>query len=72
MASVSVRIDSGLDQWVKALAAATGRTKTHILNEAIARSREDLEDIYHAIEALENPGSTCTLEEMRKKLGLDN
>ena len=71
-----VRLPDEIYDRLKALAAKTGRSATYYIREAIEEHLEDLEDIYLAEKALEDIRAgrvkTISLDEMSKRLGLDD
>jgi len=68
---IAIRLPEEIDQRLTALAKRTGRTKTFYARQAILKHIEDMEDIYIALERLENPGRRLTMEEAERELGLD-
>lgn len=71
---LAIRLPAEIEQRLKALAKATGRTKTFYAREAILEHMDDLEDIFLAesrLEALHAGRSrTFTLDEVERDLGL--
>jgi len=71
---LAIRLPPEIEKRLEALAAATGRTKTFYVREAILEHIGDLEDIYLAEQRLTDirAGRTATiaLEDMMKKHGL--
>ncbi len=70
--AISVRLGDEIERRLEALAKLTGRTKTYYIKQAVIEKLEDMEDIYMAERALENPGKRATLEELERELGLDD
>jgi RHH-type rel operon transcriptional repressor/antitoxin RelB len=74
--TISLRLEPQIERRIAKLAKATGKTKSHILRELVARGIEDVEDIYMADRAMERlrqgKERTYTSEEVSKKLGLDD
>lgn len=72
----AVRLPDETYERLQALAARTGRTATFYIRQAIEEHLEDLEDIYLAEQVLEKLARgetrTYTLEEVERKLGLDD
>lgn len=72
----AVRLPDETYERLHALAEQTGRTVTYYIREAIEEHLEDLEDIYLAEKALEDlragRDKTISLDEMSKRLGLDD
>ena len=54
------------------LALKTGRTKTYYARQAILEKIEDMEDLYLAMNVIENPGRVWTMEEIETGLDLEN
>ena len=70
---LAVRLDAEAELRLDRLAAATGRTKTFYVREAIAAHLDDLEDFYLAEERLRQfrPSDAIPLSELKAELGLD-
>ncbi|MEW6353025.1 MAG: DUF6290 family protein [Pseudomonadota bacterium] len=72
----AVRLSDETYERLHSLAEQTGRTVTYYIREAIEEHLEDLEDIYLAEKALEDLRAgrekTISLDEMSKRLGLDD
>ena len=70
---LAVRLDAETELRLDRLAAATGRTKTFYVREAIAAHLDDLEDFYLAEERLRHfrPSDAIPLSELKAELGLD-
>lgn len=66
-----VRLEPELEQRLEAVAAKTGRTKSHYFREAIRELIEDWEDEAEALAALKHPGRRRTMEEVARELGLE-
>jgi RHH-type transcriptional regulator, rel operon repressor / antitoxin RelB len=69
---LAIRIPSDIENRLALLAEKTGRTKTFYARKAITEFVEDMEDIYLALERLENPGKTWTMEEIEAEIGLED
>jgi len=54
MSSLNIRIPDQLAERLGALSSKTGRTKSYYVREALEEKMEELEDYYHALQALEN------------------
>lgn len=54
------------------ISSKTGLTDDKIVQEAVLRFLEDIEDISLLEEAEKNPVRTYTLEEVRRELGLED
>jgi len=68
---LSIRLDPDTERRLKALAEATGRTKSFYAREAILAHLDEMEDRFIAIERLERPEKRIPLEELERELGLD-
>ncbi len=72
----AIRLPDDTYERLKALSERTGRTSAFYIREAIEKHIEDMEDLYLAEEATrrqrENNEPTYTLEEVKRRLGLDN
>ncbi len=72
----AIRLPDETFERLKALSERTGRTSAFYIREAIEKHIEDMEDLYLAEEATrrqrENNEPTYTLEEVKRRLGLDN
>ncbi len=72
----AIRLPDETYERLQALAARTGRTATFYIRQAIEEHLEDLEDIYMAEQVLgklaRGETRTYTLEEVERKLGLDD
>jgi RHH-type transcriptional regulator, rel operon repressor / antitoxin RelB len=71
---LAIRLPPEIEDRLNALAAATGRSKTYYVREAILEHLDDLEDVYLAEQRLEElragRSQTYTLEEVERELGL--
>jgi RHH-type rel operon transcriptional repressor/antitoxin RelB len=68
---LGVRLEPELEKRLEKLAKKTGRTKSYYAKEAIRQYVEDREDYLLAIEVSKRNEKTFSLEEVRRKLGLD-
>jgi RHH-type rel operon transcriptional repressor/antitoxin RelB len=68
---LGVRLDPELEKRLERLAKKTGRTKSYYAKEAIRQYVEDREDYLLAIEVSKRNEKTFSLEDVRRKLGLD-
>jgi len=72
---IAVRLPTEIETRLDALAAATGRTKTFYVREAILKHLDDLEDYYLAAEVVERirkgQERTLSLDEVERQLGLE-
>jgi len=75
MTMIAVRFPTEIETRLDALAAATGRTKTFYVREAILEQLDDLEDYYLAAEVVERirkgQERTLSLDEVEHQLGLE-
>ena len=69
---LAIRLPEEIENRLNALAAKTGRTKTFYAKEAILAHLDEMEDRYLAINRLENPGKSWSLDEMEQELDVDN
>jgi len=69
---LAIRLPAEIENRLSELAAKTGRTKTYYAKKAILEKLEDMEDIYLALEVLQNPGRVWTMEEVEAELDLEN
>jgi RHH-type rel operon transcriptional repressor/antitoxin RelB len=52
------------------LAQTTGRTKTFYVKEAILRFLDEMEDVYYALDRLENPKKRRSQDDLENNIGL--
>lgn len=69
---VTVRLDKKYEDRLERLAEITGRSKSFFIKKAIENSIDDMEDLYLALERLENPDERLSMEEMRKCLEVED
>jgi RHH-type rel operon transcriptional repressor/antitoxin RelB len=69
---LAIRLDKELEEEIDLLAKTRGSNKSAVVREAIIQYLEDNEDIQLAKECLSQMGSTKTLKQLRKELGLDS
>jgi RHH-type transcriptional regulator, rel operon repressor / antitoxin RelB len=69
---LALRLPPEIEKRLAALAKKTGRTKSFYAREAILSHLEDLEDGYLALKALEEGGPRVSLDELKKKYGMDD
>lgn len=71
---LAIRLPVEIEERLKALADATGRTKTYYARQAIVRHLDELEDIYLAeqrlIDVRAGRASTVTLDAMEREHGV--
>ncbi|MDP1696718.1 MAG: TraY domain-containing protein [Xanthomonadaceae bacterium] len=72
---ISIRLPAAIEARLASLAAATGRSKTWYVTEAVCEHLDDLEDLYLAeqrlIELRANHSRISTLDEVMKRYGLE-
>jgi RHH-type rel operon transcriptional repressor/antitoxin RelB len=69
---LGIRLEPELEEKLDSLAKQTGRSKSYYAREAIRQYLEDREDYLKGIAALERREPTITLEELERRLGLDD
>jgi RHH-type rel operon transcriptional repressor/antitoxin RelB len=69
---LGIRLEPELEEKLDSLAKETGRSKSYYAREAIRQYLEDREDYLKGIAALERREPTITLEELERRLGLDD
>ncbi|MBW1962232.1 MAG: ribbon-helix-helix protein, CopG family [Deltaproteobacteria bacterium] len=69
---LAIRLDKALEKEIDLLAKARGSSRSAVVREAIIRYLEDNEDLQLARETLSKMGSTKSLKQLRKELGLDS
>jgi RHH-type rel operon transcriptional repressor/antitoxin RelB len=69
---LGIRLEPELEEKLDSLAKKTGRSKSYYAREAIRQYLEDREDYRKGIAALERREPTSTLEELERRLGLDD
>ena len=69
---LAIRLDKELEQELDLLAKTRGSNRSAVVREAIIQFLEDNEDLQLAKESLSKMGSTKTLKQLRKELGLDS
>ena len=69
---LAIRLDKELEEEIDLLAKTRGSNRSAVVREAIIQYLEDNEDIQLAKESLSQMGSTKTLKQLRKELGLDS
>lgn len=67
---LTVRLDPELEEQLNELAAATGRSKSHYVRQAIEEFLEDRADYLLAISVLERNEATIGLADLRRELGI--
>jgi RHH-type transcriptional regulator, rel operon repressor / antitoxin RelB len=69
---LGIRLEPELEEKLESLARETGRSKSYYAREAIRQFLEDREDYLKGIAALERREPTITLDELERRLGLDD
>ncbi|MEE9451523.1 MAG: TraY domain-containing protein [Gammaproteobacteria bacterium] len=69
---LAIRLPQDIEKRLAILAEQTGRTKTFYAKQAILQYLDDMEDQYIALQRLEEPSSTTTLDDLEEELDLDN
>jgi RHH-type rel operon transcriptional repressor/antitoxin RelB len=67
----SVRLNPDLEKRLEKLSKKTGRSKSYYAKQAIQEFLDEREDYLAAIAVLERNEPTISLENLRKKLGLE-
>src|SRR6202171_5339035 len=68
---LGIRLEPELEKKLESLAKETGRSKSYYAREAIRQYLEDREDYLKGIAALERREPRITLDELERRLGLD-
>jgi RHH-type rel operon transcriptional repressor/antitoxin RelB len=69
---LGIRLEPELEEKLDSLAKETGRSKNYDARQAIRQYLEDREDYLKGIAALERREPTITLEELERRLSLDD
>lgn len=69
---LAIRLEKDLEQEIDLLAKTKGSNRSAVVREAIVRYLEDNEDLELAKQALAETGSSKSLRDLRKDLGLDS
>jgi len=69
---IAVRLPPDVEKRLKKLARKTGRTRTFYVREAILQHLDDLEDYYLAVQRLEENLPGVPLQEVERRLGLED
>ncbi len=69
---IAVRLPPGIEKRLKKLARKTGRTRTFFVRQAILQHLDELEDYYLAVHRFEQNLSGTPLEEVERRLGLED
>lgn len=70
--TTAVRIPTQLEDRLENLAKKTGRTKSYYIRKALEQYLEDAEDYLLAIATLEKKNPRVSIEEAKRKLGLED
>ena len=65
-----VRFEDAIEERLSSVSKRMRRTKSNLIREAVLDKLDDWADLADAIEALENPGRTWTLEELEQGVDL--
>jgi RHH-type rel operon transcriptional repressor/antitoxin RelB len=68
---LAVRLDPEMEKELEQLAAATGRSKSFYVKEALAAYLEDRADYLLTLAALERKEPRTSLADVRRELGLE-
>ena len=68
---LAIRLDKEIEKEIDLLAKNRGSNRSAVIREAIIQYLEDNEDLQLAKEALSTRGSSKSLRQLRKELGLD-
>lgn len=68
---LAIRLNSKMENELSKLAAATGRSKSYYVREALAAYLQDHADYLLALAALERQEPRTSLSDVRKELGLE-
>jgi RHH-type rel operon transcriptional repressor/antitoxin RelB len=69
---LTVRLPADLERRLERLARTTGRSKSYYVREALLQYLEDLEDYHVALKRLEEQLPGIPLEEVARRLGLED
>jgi RHH-type rel operon transcriptional repressor/antitoxin RelB len=69
---LAIRLPEKVDRRLAKLAKRARRTKTDLAREAILEHLEDLEDYYLAVARLDDQLQSIPLEEVERRLGLED
>lgn len=69
---LAVRLPKEIEERLEALARKTGRSKSYYVRQAILEHLDDLEDYYLAVERLEQNLPGIPLDEVERRLGLQD
>ncbi len=69
---LAIRLPKEIEERLEALARKTGRSKSYYVRQAILEHLDDLEDYYLAVERLEQNLPGIPLDELERRLGLQD
>ncbi|GIW26898.1 MAG: antitoxin [Meiothermus sp.] len=69
---LAIRLPKEIEERLEALARKTGRSKSYYVRQAILEHLDDLEDYYLALERLEQNLPGISLDEVERRLGLQD
>jgi RHH-type rel operon transcriptional repressor/antitoxin RelB len=69
---LGIRLEPELEKKLESLAKETGRSKSYYAREAIRQYLEDREDYLRGIAVLERREPTISLDELERRLGLED
>ncbi|ADD27156.1 DUF6290 family protein [Meiothermus ruber] len=69
---LAIRLPKEIEERLEALAQKTGRSKSYYVRQAILEHLDDLEDYYLALERLEQNLPGIPLDEVERRLGLQD
>lgn len=69
---LAIRLPKEIEERLEALARKTGRSKSYYVRQAILEHLDDLEDYYLALERLEQNLPGIPLDEVERRLGLQD
>ncbi|AWR87708.1 type II toxin-antitoxin system RelB family antitoxin [Meiothermus taiwanensis] len=69
---LAIRLPKEIEERLEALARKTGRSKSYYVRQAILEHLDDLEDYYLAVERLEQKLPGIPLDEVERRLGLQD
>lgn len=69
---LAIRLPKEIEERLQALARKTGRSKSYYVRQAILEHLDDLEDYYLAVERLEQNLPGIPLDELERRLGLQD
>lgn len=69
---LAIRLPKEIEERLEELARKTGRSKSYYVRQAILEHLDDLEDYYLAVERLEQNLPGIPLDEVERRLGLQD